>query len=99
VDALITPATAIPARSVQEVDGTIETYSAHNMLYLRNSSIGNVLNLCGVTVPCGFSSGGMPIGLTLYGKPFDEATVLRVAQAYEQATDWHKRRPALDWAG
>ena len=48
-----------------------------------------------ITVPCGFSDDGLPIGLQLAGRPFDEETVLRAAHAYEQATDWHKRRPPL----
>ncbi len=48
-----------------------------------------------ITVPCGFSDEGLPIGLQLAGRPFDEGTVLRAAHAYEQATDWHKRRPPL----
>ncbi len=47
------------------------------------------------TVPCGFSDEGMPIGLQLAGRPFDEETVLRTAHAYEQATEWHGRRPPL----
>jgi len=42
------------------------------------------------------SADGLPIGLQLIGKPFDEATVLRAAYTYEQATDWHTRRPPLD---
>jgi len=46
-----------------------------------------------ITVPCGFSKDGLPIGLQLAGKPFDEETLLRVAHAYEQATEWHPRRP------
>jgi aspartyl-tRNA(Asn)/glutamyl-tRNA(Gln) amidotransferase subunit A len=46
-----------------------------------------------ITVPCGFSDDGLPIGLQLVGRPFDEETVLRVAHAYEQATEWHSRRP------
>jgi aspartyl-tRNA(Asn)/glutamyl-tRNA(Gln) amidotransferase subunit A len=83
---------------VRQADQSIETYSAHNLLYLRNASLGNVLNLCAVTLPCGFTRDGMPIGLTLYGKPFDESTVLRAAQAFERATDWHRRRPELGWA-
>lgn len=49
-----------------------------------------------VTVPCGFTAGGLPVGLQLAGRPFDEATVLRVAAAYEGATGWGKRSPALD---
>jgi len=48
-----------------------------------------------ITVPCGFSKNGLPIGFQLAGKPFDEATVLRVAFAYEQATEWHQRRPLI----
>jgi len=98
VDVMITPATAIPAKPVRTVDQSIESYSSHNLLFLRNSTLGNVLNLCAVTLPCGFTRDGMPIGLTLYSKPFDEGTALRAAQAYERATDWHKRRPELGWA-
>jgi aspartyl-tRNA(Asn)/glutamyl-tRNA(Gln) amidotransferase subunit A len=48
-----------------------------------------------ISVPCGFSKNGLPIGFQLAGKPFDEATVLRVAFAYEQATEWHQRRPLI----
>ncbi len=48
-----------------------------------------------ITVPCGYSDDGLPIGLQLGGRPFDEETILRAAQAYEQATEWHKRRPPL----
>ncbi|MCH7877734.1 MAG: hypothetical protein IH914_00260, partial [candidate division Zixibacteria bacterium] len=47
------------------------------------------------SVPCGFTSEGMPIGLQLAGRPFAESAVLRVAHAYEQATDWHTRRPPV----
>jgi aspartyl-tRNA(Asn)/glutamyl-tRNA(Gln) amidotransferase subunit A len=46
-----------------------------------------------ISVPCGFSKAGLPIGLQLVGRPYDEARVLQVAHAYEQATDWHRRRP------
>jgi len=55
----------------------------------------NVAGLPGISVPCGFDGKGLPIGLQLIGKAFDEATLLRAAHAYEQATDWHTRRPAL----
>jgi len=48
-----------------------------------------------ITVPCGFSKNGLPIGFQMAGKPFDEMTVLRAAFAYEQATDWHQRRPMI----
>jgi len=48
-----------------------------------------------VSVPCGFTAAGLPIGLQLIGRTLDEATVLRAAYAYEQATDWHRQRPEL----
>jgi aspartyl-tRNA(Asn)/glutamyl-tRNA(Gln) amidotransferase subunit A len=48
-----------------------------------------------LSVPCGFTAGGLPIGLQIVGKAFDEAGILRVAHAYEQASDWHRRRPPL----
>jgi aspartyl-tRNA(Asn)/glutamyl-tRNA(Gln) amidotransferase subunit A len=53
----------------------------------------NWLGLCAVSVPCGFCSDGLPVGLQLIGKPFDEARILRLAFAYEQATDWHRHTP------
>ena len=56
----------------------------------------NLAGICGVSVPCGFtSSPRLPIGLQVLGKPFGEETVLRVAHAYEQATEWHKQKPTL----
>jgi len=88
----------IAARPVAAIDASPETYAEHNLKYLRNTSLGNVLDLCAVALPCGFTGDGLPIGLMIYAKPFDEATALRVAYAYEQATDWHRRRPALTWA-
>jgi aspartyl-tRNA(Asn)/glutamyl-tRNA(Gln) amidotransferase subunit A len=98
VDVFLAPTTAIPAMPVAEVDATLETYRQWNPCYSRNTRVGNILGLCSLTVPCGFTSEGLPIGLMIHGKPFDEATVLRVGQAYEQATDWHHRRPDLSWA-
>jgi aspartyl-tRNA(Asn)/glutamyl-tRNA(Gln) amidotransferase subunit A len=46
-------------------------------------------------VPCGFDQAGLPVGLQIMGVAFDEPTVLRAAHAYQQATGWHMRRPAL----
>jgi aspartyl-tRNA(Asn)/glutamyl-tRNA(Gln) amidotransferase subunit A len=56
---------------------------------------GNLSGIPGVSVPCGFSAAGLPIGLQVLGRPLDEARVLRAAYAYEQATTWRSRRPAL----
>ena len=55
----------------------------------------NITGFPAISVPCGFSHSGLPIALQLCGKPFSEPTVLRAAHAYEQATEWHKRRPPL----
>jgi aspartyl-tRNA(Asn)/glutamyl-tRNA(Gln) amidotransferase subunit A len=56
---------------------------------------GNLSGIPGVSVPCGFSVAGLPIGLQILGRPLDEARVLRAAFAYEQATDWRARHPEL----
>ena len=55
----------------------------------------NLAGLPGLSLPCGFTQNGLPIGLQLIGKPFDESTLLGAAHAYEQATPWHTRAPAL----
>ncbi len=93
IDALLVPTTMIPAVPVAEADASLEVYAQYNARYLRNTSIGNGLGLCGLSVPCGFTRAGLPIGLMIYGKPFHEDVVLRVGYAYQQATDWHLRRP------
>jgi aspartyl-tRNA(Asn)/glutamyl-tRNA(Gln) amidotransferase subunit A len=54
----------------------------------------SLAGLCGLSLPCGFDGAGLPIGLQVMGRAFDEATVLRVAHAYEQATEWHQQRPS-----
>ncbi|HYB42174.1 MAG TPA: Asp-tRNA(Asn)/Glu-tRNA(Gln) amidotransferase subunit GatA [Candidatus Methylomirabilis sp.] len=55
----------------------------------------NLAGLPGISVPAGFTTAGLPIGFQLIGRAFDEATVLRTAHAYERATRWHERKPAL----
>ena len=61
----------------------------------RNTSYFSYFGLPAISVPCGFTAAGLPIGLQIAGPPFAEAAMLALAHAYEQATDWHKRRPAL----
>jgi aspartyl-tRNA(Asn)/glutamyl-tRNA(Gln) amidotransferase subunit A len=98
VDALLVPTTMIPPRPIAAIDASIESYTDANLRYLRNTALGNILALSAVVLPCGFTREGLPIGLMIYAKPFDEAMALRVAWAYEQATEWHRRRPDLGWA-
>ena len=61
----------------------------------RNTSYFSFFGLPAISVPCGFTASGLPIGLQIGGAPFAESTVLALAHAYEQATEWHKRRPKL----
>lgn len=98
VDAFIVPTTMIPAQPNLTIDASPEAYLDYNMRFHRNTGIGNILNLCAVSVPCGFNAKGLPIGLQVYAKPFNEDIALRIAYAYEQATEWHERRPDLAWA-
>jgi len=97
VDALLVPATAIPAMPTAEIDADKDIYAERNLSYLRNTAIGNVLNMCGLSVPCGFTKQGLPIGLMIYGKPFQENIVLRAGYAFQTVTDWHRRMPDLSW--
>ena len=97
VDAMLCPTVMIPPTPVAEVTQDMEEYGRRNLQCLRNTAIGNVLNLCAVTVPCGLTEAGLPVGLMIYGKSFDEAMVLRIGNAFQKASDWHSRTPALDW--
>lgn len=97
VDALIVPTTPVPAQPVSEVDTDLDNYLKRNTLYLRNTRVGNVLNMCGLSIPCGFTKEGFPIGFLIYGKPFQEDVVLRAGYAFQHITDWHRRTPDLSW--
>ena len=55
----------------------------------------NLAGISGVSLPCGFTQAGLPIGLQLLAPPFAEEKLLRIARMYERATDWHTRRPSL----
>jgi aspartyl-tRNA(Asn)/glutamyl-tRNA(Gln) amidotransferase subunit A len=95
VDVLVVPTTRIPSVSLEEASSSIDEYAKINWAYLRNTSIGNVLNFCALSVPCGFTSGGLPVGLMIYGRPWEEKVVLRVGHAFQKATEWHSLEPKL----
>ena len=96
VDILLTPTTAVTAPRIGQKMVTVGDREEPRLpLLARLTRPFNLGGLPAISVPCGFTSAGMPIGLQLAGRPFEEAAVLRVAHAYEQATDWHKRRPPL----
>ncbi len=94
VDVLVLPTGPVTAPPVESVPGVQSKEHALTGLAGRISFTGpfNLAGTPALSVPCGFSSSGMPMGLQIVGRPFAEETVLRVAHAYEQATEWHNRR-------
>jgi aspartyl-tRNA(Asn)/glutamyl-tRNA(Gln) amidotransferase subunit A len=97
VDALIMPTVPVvaPGQDTAQVrwpDGTVEDMRGATLRLTRPF---NLLGFPALSLPCGFSVEGLPIGLQLVARPFDEATVLRLAYAYERETEWHRRRPPL----
>ena len=87
------PVTAPPilAQQVQAGEETVGTTAA--LTHFTRPY--NITGFPAVSVPCGFSRDGMPIGLQLAGRPYEDGMVLRAARAYEQATEWHQRRPPI----
>ena len=95
MDLLAGPTTPITATKIGVSDVNVgETVMGVIAAHTQYLSAFNLNGLPAVTVPCGFV-GGLPVGLQLVGRPFEEGTVLRAAHAYEQATDWHTRKPSL----
>ena len=92
VDALVTPTTPTVAFKIGEKsDDPLQMYLSDIFTISCNLS-----GMCGISVPCGFTSDAkLTIGLQFLGKAFDEATILKLAHAYEQSTPWHKSRPEL----
>jgi aspartyl-tRNA(Asn)/glutamyl-tRNA(Gln) amidotransferase subunit A len=93
VDVLVTPTTPIAAPSIAELKQNPDLLRPRELLLLRNTRPVNVWGLPAVSIPCGFTETGLPIGLQIIGPHWGEARVLQVAHAYEQATAWHKRQP------
>ncbi len=91
VDALLTPVAPTPAFALGEkVNDPLQMYLSD--IYTIPV---NLAGTCAMSLPCGFSTDGRPIGLQLIGKPFDEGTLLRAAHSYEQATQWHEKKAAI----
>ncbi len=89
VDLIVTPTTPITARPIEEGDLQV----TFNLIRFTNPL--NFLGVPAISIPCGFTGEGLPVGLQLVGRWWDEASVLRAAYAYEQATDWHERRAPI----
>ena len=98
IDILLVPTIQSPAIPVAAFEESLETYIELSKRYSDNTATGNVLGLCGLSLPCGVSTKGLPIGLMIYAKPFAEDIALRAGYAYEQATEWRLQHPDLGWA-
>jgi len=93
LDAIVAPTTPGVAFKIGEKADPLQMY-LNDVFTIPVSLAG----LPGISVPAGFTLRGLPIGVQVVGRAYDEATVLRVAHAYEQATDWHRRKPSLETA-
>lgn len=92
VDAIVTPTSPTPAFKIGEKSDD----PLHMYLMDIFTISANLAGICGISVPCGFAKNPtLPIGLQLLGKPFGEETILRVAHAFEQSTEWHAKKPPL----
>src|SRR5690606_5430992 len=89
VDVVITASSMEPSCRIDDAAEVARTYPRQARAAI------NVTGNPALALPTGFSSEGLPLSMQIIGRPFDEATVYRVAHAYEQATDWHRRRPPL----
>ena len=93
-NALVLPTIPMPAILIEQadteilIDGVTEKAT---VALLRLTMPFNLAGLPAISLPCGFSAGGLPIGLQIAGKPFEESMILRIAHAYQQLTDWHHR--------
>ena len=95
-DILLAPTTAAPAPRIGEDIVEVNGQTEHKLALMpRLTRPHNICGIPTVSVPCGFSSDGLPIGMQLAARPFEDALALQVAYAYEQATEWHTRRPPV----
>jgi len=90
-DVILTPTSPTPPfKFGEKMDDPLQMYLSDILTISAN-----LAGVPGISINCGFTKSGLPIGLQIIGKPFDEGTVLKVAHAYEQATGWHTQRPRL----
>jgi len=92
VDVLVTPTMPMPAPLIADLKAHPDALRPAELKLLRNTRPFNVWGLPTISIPCGFTQSGLPIGLQITGPHWREDMVLRLAHAYEQATAWHKRR-------
>ena len=94
VDILLTPTVPIPPPAIADLKAHPENLRPVELLMLRNTRPFNVWGIPAISIPAGFTSDNLPIGLQLAAPPWREDLLLQAAQAYEQATNWHRRTPS-----
>jgi aspartyl-tRNA(Asn)/glutamyl-tRNA(Gln) amidotransferase subunit A len=94
VDLLVTPTMPIPAPAIADLKKDPSALRPAELMLLRNTRPFNVWGLPAISVPCGFTKSGLPIGMQIAGPHWREDLVLKLAHAFESATEWHRRRPA-----
>jgi aspartyl-tRNA(Asn)/glutamyl-tRNA(Gln) amidotransferase subunit A len=95
VGVLLTPTVPIPPPVIAELQKHPDNLRPQELIMLRNTRPFNVWGIPTISVPCGFTKDGLPIGLQLAAAPWREDVLLQTAHAYEQATEWHKKMPSL----
>jgi aspartyl-tRNA(Asn)/glutamyl-tRNA(Gln) amidotransferase subunit A len=95
IDVLITPTMPMPAPAIADLKKTPDALRPAELRLLRHTRPFNVWGLPAISVPCGFTQSGLPIGLQIAGPHWREDLVLRLGHAYEQVTAWHNRRPGI----
>jgi aspartyl-tRNA(Asn)/glutamyl-tRNA(Gln) amidotransferase subunit A len=97
VDVLVLPTSPIPAPKIADAPGIKDQADASSRISGVRSFTGpfNLAGVPAISVPCGFSSGGLPLALQIVGRPFGDADVMKAAHVYEQNTPWHTRRPPI----
>jgi len=95
VDLIVTPTSPLLPATFAELEAAPDNLRRRELVMLRNTRPFNVFGLPTISVPCGFSKSGLPIGLQIAGAPGAEGPVLALAHAYEKKTQWHKMRPQV----
>ena len=95
VDVLITPSVPVSPALIADLQAGLPELRKRELIMLRNTRPFNVLGLPAITVPCGFTSQGLPVGMQISAGFGAESKVLAIAHQFEQSTEWHGRAPRV----
>lgn len=97
VDAILTPTVPFTAPPVGATEVTLESGEVLDIIsaVMRYNALPPLTGMPALSVPCGFADDGLPVGMQLIGRAFDEGTLFRIGHGYQRTTDWHRRAPSL----